>query len=700
MSNPYLDTTLQPNWVAMTPEVLPAALEQGLADAQANISHLEGLVEKTNSTLSYAETFAAFEKITDSLDTAWSRANHLDSVDDSEARREVMNQWLPKISQFYTGIVLNSKLWELLKNYAENSDEALSAIQQRYKDEVVTSFTLAGANLAETEKLELKALSEKLSLTTKQFSENVLDSTNAWEHVVTQVSELDGLPDMAIEQARLDALAKDYGSEEEPQWRFTLQATSMIPVLEYAHNEALRKTIWQGSSEVAAVEPYDNQALIIEILELRQAKAELLGFADFSDVTTCQRMAKSGEQALNFVHSLQEKVNDQQKDEFKALHDFKVSDLEKKSVDSAVAKAPFTPWETGYWALKQLEATHDFNPDDLRPYFAVDKVMQGVFAISERVFNVSFKEQETTTDPEANPHAVAVWHEEVKSYELIDNSTQHTLGYFYTDWHPRESKRSGAWMNGLWDGNPKQNKPHLAVISGNMTKPTADQAALLTHDEVQTIFHEFGHLLHQLLSEVEIESLTGTSVAWDFVELPSQLMENFCWDKTSLGLFAQHHETGELIPDDLFDKMIASRNHNSALGFMRQLNYGRVDLELHRHLDAVKDLGVEGFYREILQDYLVEIEPQPPSILARFSHLFSSSTGYAAGYYSYKWAEVLDADAFEHFAENGVLSTEIGMKFRSEILAKGNSQDADQLYRNFRGRDADQKSLLTRSGIN
>jgi len=254
-------------------------------------------------------------------------------------------------------------------------------------------------------------------------------------------------------------------------------------------------------------------------------------------------------------------------------------------------------------------------------------------------------------------------------------------------------------MNGLWDGNPKQNKPHLAVISGNMTKPTPEQAALLTHDEVQTIFHEFGHLLHQLLGEVEIESLTGTSVAWDFVELPSQLMENFCWDKTSLDLFATHHETGEPIPDELFDKMIASRNHNSALGFMRQLNLSRIDLEIHRHLDAVRDLGIDGFYREILGDYLVEIAPQPPSILPRFSHLFSSSTGYAAGYYSYKWAEVLDADAFEYFAEQGVLSEEVGMKFRSEILAKGNSQDADELYRNFRGRDADLQALLTRSGI-
>lgn len=692
--NPYLDKTLQPNWVAMTPDVLPEALEQGLAQAQANLETLANL--PTDATLTYAQTFAAFEKATDSLDTAWSRANHLDSVDDSEARREVMSEWLPKISQFYTGIVLNTQLWQVLKTYAETSKEELSEIQQRYLDEVVTSFTLAGANLEEADKTKLKEISEKLSLITKEFSENVLDATNAWEHVVTNEAELAGLPAMAIEQARLDAFAKGYGSEEEPQWRFNLQATSMIPVFEYAHSDELRKTIWQGSSQVAAIEPYDNQPLITQILELRQAKAELLGFADFSDVTTCQRMAKSGEKALAFIQDLQDKVAEQQQQEFTALRAFKAEKNQESTEQSAI---PFTPWETAYWGLKQLESAHNFDPDALRPYFAVDAVMQGVFAISERVFNIEFKEQQTTTDPEQNPQAVPVWHAEVKSYELIDKSNQQTLGYFYTDWHPREAKRSGAWMNGLWDGNPKQDKPHLAVIAGNMTKPTDDQKALLTHDEVQTIFHEFGHLLHQLLSEVEIESLTGTSVAWDFVELPSQLMENFCWDKTSLSLFAKHHETGETIPDELFDKMVASRNHNSALGFMRQLNLSRIDLEVHRHLDAVKDLGIDAFYREILQDYLVEIEPQPPSILPRFSHLFSSSTGYAAGYYSYKWAEVLDADAFEYFAENGVLSEKAGMKFRAEILAKGNSQDADQLYRNFRGRDADLQPLLNRSGI-
>ncbi len=692
--NPYLDKTLQPNWVAMTPDVLPEALEQGLAQAQANLETLANL--PTDATLTYAQTFAAFEKATDSLDTAWSRANHLDSVDDSEARREVMSEWLPKISKFYTGIVLNSQLWQVLKTYAETSKEELSEIQQRYMDEVVTSFTLAGADLEESDKTNLKSISEKLSLITKEFSENVLDATNAWEHVVTNKAELAGLPDMAIEQARLDALAKGYGTKEESQWRFSLQATSMIPVLEYAHSDLLRKTVWEGSSQVASVAPYDNRSLIIDILELRQAKAELLGFEDFSDVTTCQRMAKSGEKALSFIQDLQDKVVEQQQEEFQELRAFKAQQNQEPAEQSAT---PFTPWETGYWGLKQLEAVHDFDPDALRPYFEVGAVMRGVFAISERIFNIEFKEQRTTTNPEQEPKAIPVWHAEVRSYELIDKATHKTLGYFYTDWHPREAKRSGAWMNGLWDGNPKQDKPHLAVIAGNMTKPTDDQKALLTHDEVQTIFHEFGHLLHQLLSEVEIESLTGTSVAWDFVELPSQLMENFCWDKTSLSLFAKHHETGETIPDELFDKMIASRNHNSALGFMRQLNLSRIDLEIHRHLDAVKDLGIDGFYREILQDYLVEIEPQPPSILPRFSHLFSSSTGYAAGYYSYKWAEVLDADAFEYFAENGVLNQTIGMKFRAEILAKGNAQDADNLYRNFRGRDANLQPLLTRSGI-
>ena len=550
-------------------------------------------------------------------------------------------------------------------------------------------------------KQEYAEIEAQLSLKTKKFAENVLDSTNAWELIVEDEAELSGLPDSAKEAARLDALANGHGTEEAPRWRFTQKFTSLQPVMQFADSDSLRRRMWEGSCSIGKGGEYDNEALIAEILELRDRKAHLLGYGCFADYATSRRMAGSGANALKFINDLHDRVKPSFLKDMEAVRRYK-----EEKTGKPVEK--LSPWETGYWSEKRRRELYAFDEEDLRPYYSVEKVMEGLFSIYSGLYGitvtprptVAFKPGESGEAPEG---AVEVWHPDVLFYELHDAESGEHLGSFYADWHPRDSKRAGAWMNYLSVGEPphggKPRVPHLGLMVGNMTKPVGDKPALLSHREVETIFHEFGHLLHQLLSDVEVKSLSGTNVAWDFVELPSQINENWCWERESVDLFAAHYETGEKIPDELFSKMRAARNYMSGTDFMRQLCFGKLDLELHVNWPHYKGVPLEETDERILADYRVPMTDRGPSVARRLTHIFADPTGYASGYYSYKWAEVLEADAFSRFLKEGVLNPRTGRDFRRCILSKGNSKPAAELYRDFMGRDPDAEALLVKSGV-
>lgn len=685
-SHPFFSDQYHIPWGFLTADRVEADIDTALKTAEANLEKIRQLDE---STVTYENTFHALEIGSQDLDRAWGRLNHLDSVCSNEEQRAALNAVLPKVSAFYAAIPLDAAIWRALKAFSESSAACeLDEIHKRYVEETCASFIQAGADLPDDKKSRVAEILSRLSEITQKFGENVLDSTNAWELIVDDESRLVGLPESALATAAEDAAAKGH----EGKWRFTLQQPSMSPLMQFAEDDSLRKEVWEASGTVGYAGDFDNSALIHEILKLRQEQAELLGFENFPDLILERRMAKNGKNALKFVEDMHTKIVDRFRGETTELKQWKAEQEQAEP-------APMQPWEVAYWAEKRRKAEYDFDAEELRPYFPLHKVMDGMFSIVSKLYDLRIEEKQTTTDG----GEIQTWHEEVKFYDLFDNKTEELLGSFYADWHPRESKRGGAWMNSFETGMPSDGmqprEPHLGLMIGNMTKPIGDQPALMTHYEVETIFHEFGHLLHHLLGNVTVKSLSGTNVAWDFVELPSQIMENYCWNRESLDLFARHFETDEPIPDALFDKMIAAKNYMTASFYMRQLGLSKLDLDLHLHAEKYIEMDLDQADKEILADYKVELATDAPSMVRRFNHLFSSPVGYASAYYSYKWAEVLDADAFTRFQKEGILNPETGQAFREDILSKGNSAPADELYRNFMGRDPDQAAFLERAGL-
>lgn len=683
-TNPFLDPTFTVAWSQLTPERIAPAIKAALERAQAGVDAIAGA---DLARLDYASTFLALEKATEELNVAWGKVTHLQSVADSPALREAHNALLPEVSAFYAKIPLNPELWRRLRAFAATpAARALTGIHRRFVDETVLDFQQAGADLPEEKRARLEALQSELAQLTQKYSENVLDATNAWQVVVDDESRLAGLPEHAKAAARRSAEGKGLGSAEKPAWRFTLHMPSQEPVMIYAEDESLRREMWTAATAVGAQAPHDNTDLVRRILELRAEKAALLGQAHFADLVIQRRMAKSAGRALDFVEDMKNRAKSAFAQECRDLEEFKARSLGQPA---GVLKA----WEVGFWSEKLRKERYAFDEEALRPYLPMDRVIAGLFTLAQRVFGLRIAERP--------PGTVETWHPEVKFYDMHDARGRH-VGSFYADWHPRESKRGGAWMGYLVTGGPTTDGghvPHLGYICGNMTPPVGGKPALLTHREAETIFHEFGHLLHHLLGEVEIKSLNGVNVAWDFVELPSQIMENWTWERESLDLFARHHETGAPIPEEIFRKMTAARNFRSACAVMRQMQFAKMDLLLHVRTAEFLAGDLETKVRAEIADCMIPTEPPQRTLMRRFTHIFADPVGYAAGYYSYKWAEVLDADAFSKFKREGVFNARTGAAFVEHILSKGNSADPMELYRAFMGRDPDLGPLLIRSGL-
>ena len=673
--NPLLDIRFQIPFDSIRAEHVQPAIDELLADARAR---LEAIAAET-APRTFENTMGALDRMTERLDFAMSVVKHLESVATYPELRAAHNAVQPKVSAFYSGIPLHDGLWKAVQQFAATDEaKALTGARKRFLTKTIQDFRRHGAELDTAGKKRLEELDVQLSQLTTKFAENVLDSTNEFELVVTEEATLAGLPPSAVAAARASAESKRLKG-----WRFTLQAPSYVAVMTYLDDAAIREQVYRAYNTRAATGPHDNREILARILLLRREKAKLLGFASFAGLVIEDRMAHTGERAQEFLRELEQKTEARFRQENRELSAF------RRQTEGAAAPE-LAPWDIAYYAEKQRLALYDFDEEALRPYFPLERAVEGLFETVRRLYGIGVSERK----------GVPVWHPDVKYYEIRDSDST-LLGAFYADWHPRENKRGGAWMDAFITGLPSKDgfQPHLGLMCGNLTPPLDGKPALLTHRDVQTIFHEFGHLLHHCLSHVELRSLAGTAVAWDFVELPSQIMENWCWEREALDLFARHYETGDPIPEDLFQKMKRARNFRSANAQMRQLGFGIVDLALHIDYDPARDGGVMEYARAILQKFSPAPLPPGHAMIAGFTHLFANPVGYGAGYYSYKWAEVLDADAFTRFRAVGIFSREVGLEFRSKILARGDSEDPAELYRAFMGRDPDPDALLERSGL-
>jgi oligopeptidase A len=623
----------------------------------------------------YRDVLLSLDRMTEPLDFAMSIVRHLESVTTTPQLRAAYNAVQGPVSSFYTSIPLDANLWTAVKAVDQSGEAVqLAPVHRRFLEKTVRSFRRAGADLDVAGKAKLEKLNVALTEATTKFAEHVLDSTNTYELLITEESKLSGLPESALLAARESAKTKN-----KEGWRLTLQAPSYIAAMTYLDDRAIRRELWEASNRRGTSEPFDNRGLIAEILRLRREKAELLGYRNFADLVLEERMAHDGRRARAFLDDLFEKTLPFFEQENSSLNEF----------GKTLGLDQLEAWDIGYVAEKQRQLLYDFDEEKLRPYFPLNQVIAGMFDIFSHLLDVKVIEEP----------GVPGWDPAVKFYRVEDASSGEHLGGFYTDWFPRENKRGGAWMDSFITGNPDEGQPHVGLICGNLTPPVGDIPSLLMHREVETIFHEFGHLLHHVLSRVPVRTLAGANVPWDFVELPSQIMENWCMEREALNLFARHYRSGEAIPEELFQKMKQARTFRSANLQMRQLGFGIVDLSLHCNYDPEKDGDVLEYSRSILAKFTPAPLPRDYGMIASFTHLFASPVAYGAGYYSYKWAEVLDADAFTRFRKEGIFNVETGKDYRKKILELGDSDDPSHLYRKFMGRDPDSNALLERLGL-
>lgn len=675
--NPLLNISSLPNFELFHVKHVQPAITQLLADNRAEIDRLVSIKE----TPTWQNFIEPLEVIDNRFERVWGPVGHLDAVKNSDEWHKAYTECLDKVTAYYTEVGQNSGLYAKFNAIADSLEFAnYSLAQKKVIENALRNFRLSGIALPPEQQSEYQKISQKLSQLSSQFANNVLKSTQAWSKHITDESLLKGLPDSA--KGLLQQLA---ANKNLTGWCVTLDFPSYLAVMTHAQNRELRAEVYRAfstrSSDQADNREFDNTDYILKIRSLRHQKANLLGFDQYADYSLATKMAQGTEQVLGFLRDLAAKSKPQAEQELATLTKFAKTEL---GIDD------FQPWDVTFASEKLKSKTLSLSQELLRPYFPVESALKGLFDITQTLFGVKIKAKQN----------VPVWHKDVRFFELID-ADNIVIGQFYLDLYARENKRGGAWMDSAitrWRHPQGGLQQPVAYLVCNFTPPLEGQAACLTHDELTTLFHEFGHGIHHLMTQMEQLDISGISgVPWDAVELPSQFMENFCWEREGLNLISSHIDTGEILPDELFASLKKSRGFQSAMMMLRQIEFSLADFEMHafytpEHVESVADLS-----QRIREEVAVIMPPEYSRSMHSFSHIFAG--GYAAGYFSYKWAEVLSADAFSLFEEEGILNPETGAKFKNTILAAGGSIDPMVLFKAFRGREPNIDALLRHSGI-
>jgi oligopeptidase A len=671
--NPLLYFSGLPHFDQIKPEHVTPAIEQLLAESRALVERLQA----DTSAPTWENFIHPLDDAEERLSRAWSQVSHTNAVVNTPELREAYNSNLTALTAFYADLGQNEALYARYKQLKAQPEFAnMSAARKKIVENELRDFRLGGAELPEDKKARFKAIQEELSQLSSKFEENVMDATDAFSLLVENESELAGIPADAVQSAR-EAAQKD----GKAGWKFTLHIPSYMPVLQYADNRALREKLYYAyatrASEFGKPE-LDNTSLINQILKLRAEAAALLGYANYAELSLASKMAQSPLEVMDFLRSLAKRAKPFAERDMAELQAYAA----KLGLDSLQA------WDVAYVSEKLREERYAFSDQEVKQYFPESRVLQGLFRVINRLYDVEVRKA----------HA-AVWHPDASFYEIVSNDGQ-LVGQFYLDLYARDKKRGGAWMD---EAITRRRKAHgietpVAFLTCNFSAPVGGKPALFTHDEVITLFHEFGHGLHHLLTKVEEYGVSGIKgVEWDAVELPSQFMENFCWEWDVLQHMTQHVDTGETLPRPLYDKMVAAKNFQAGMQTVRQIELALFDMRLHSEFDANGSLTVLQLLEQVRDEVAVVRPPAYNRFPNNFAHIFAG--GYAAGYYSYKWAEVLSADAYSLFEENGVLSDETGKRFWSEILAQGGSRSALESFVAFRGREPTIDALLRHNGM-
>ncbi|MES9870664.1 MAG: oligopeptidase A [Sedimenticola sp.] len=675
MDNPLLELEALPHFSRIRPEHVEPAIDALLKEGR----ELTRKLLESGAPYTWDNLVEPLEIADDRLGRAWSPVSHMNSVVNSDELRDAYNACLPKLSDYATEMGQNEQLCNAYKAVYENGSD-LNDDQRKLLENALRDFRLSGVDLPAEKKSRYKEISQELTRLTSKYEENLLDATNAWSKLVTDEAELAGLPESALGLAKQTAEQRD-----EAGWMLTLEFPSYLPVMTYADNRELRREMYEAYATRASDQgphagKWDNSETMERILELRHEQALLLGFDNYAERSLAKKMARSCDEVLGFLNDLAERSHGQALQELRELTEFASSEHGAEDLQA---------WDIGYYAEKLRQHRYAITQEELKPYFPESKVLSGMFAVVNRLYGIEIAE---VAD-------VETWHPDVRFFEIRDRDGG-IRGQFYLDLYARPKKRGGAWMDEcvVRMFNEQYDQIPVAYLTCNFSPPVGDKPALFTHDEVETLFHEFGHGLHHLLTRVNYPGIAGINgVAWDAVELPSQFMENWCWEREALDRISGHYETGEPIPATLYDRMKAAKNFQSGMQMVRQLEFSLFDFRMHREYQP----GSGGRIYEILEEVREKVAVIRPPAFNRFAHGFSHIFAgcYAAGYYSYKWAEVLSADAFSLFEERGIFDRDTGVAFLQNILEKGGSKDAMELFIGFRGREPEIDALLRHSGI-